>query len=589
MTTELLDMNDEIKSFDLESDEELENFKKCILIYKPNESFGILSPLYKKEIIIDAKVYSSVAHYVFLSLPLHRSQISLINKQKNENHREIIAFSKYEENKNNLFKKYLTYAYRSLFSNKIYESILLSTDDNIIIDENEYIQLVNEIITRIRKELKIEKNKEEFELERNRKIKKIKKLFVVNEVLNKLTENIQLSECNDKSLDELYVILSEKFGKDVNEVISQSPTDEILLELYENQRMPWLVEHNIYITILERNLPKYNESKIAFQRESLLRSYIEYVIRMKYNYLIPTKNKEPQKKSKREIQKNIDKKKSYLIELENIYNDKISKYADNISNITEKIEKQMEMEEKSWELEKLREKIAKITEKNEKLQKKLCNQDDTLLERIIDKEIRKLANKKDLTDRLIELKKRDLLNHEILEIYQKRLNEQGSCSNPIKRDVSYDKLCDDNVFGKYMYDNSIFSPKYISNLTIEDKNFPSVLHYAYYKMFCHYGKLYNYEDNYYEKIKNLENIEIEFSYFERFLRKQRMINSFEEAMNVRINNTFKKELILTGEKRLIYNSKLDDILGVGSNNTGDNYVGNYLENLRENLLKNQQK
>lgn len=46
-------------------------------------------------------------------------------------------------------------------------------------------------------------------------------------------------------------------------------------------------------------------------------------------------------------------------------------------------------------------------------------------------------------------------------------------------------------------------------------------------------------------------------------------------------------LILTENKNIIYNDKKDNILGVGKNNTGENFVGNYLMRIRDDVFTQQ--
>lgn len=64
-----------------------------------------------------------------------------------------------------------------------------------------------------------------------------------------------------------------------------------------------------------------------------------------------------------------------------------------------------------------------------------------------------------------------------------------------------------------------------------------------------------------------------------------LIKHTQTIMDIKfMNDEFKELLLLTGSSNIVYNDLQDSILGIGKNNTGENFVGKYLMELRNTIF-----
>lgn len=131
-------------------------------------------------------------------------------------------------------------------------------------------------------------------------------------------------------------------------------------------------------------------------------------------------------------------------------------------------------------------------------------------------------------------------------------------------------------------ENDPFLPNYIENVNIDSKNYKSVIHYAYFKLFQNIG--FNIDINSIA-LNNLqqtyENAKNQWTY-----DKLKLNNETATIAKFKQNEILLHLLEATGDASLIWDDKSDPILGVGyqshrpGNNEGDNLSGRFLEFLR---------
>lgn len=159
----------------------------------------------------------------------------------------------------------------------------------------------------------------------------------------------------------------------------------------------------------------------------------------------------------------------------------------------------------------------------------------------------------------------DMYENQLFSLYEKKeiddLISRRLQFKPSKFLEEEEKTEEDNTVE--LDDNHPFLPQFKKTITIDGKNFNSVVDYAYYKLFV--------------KVLNIEN-GINFSDASRNWVIENLVKNNEIATNIKFSQspTLSQLLILTGNVNLIWNDKTDKILG----SPGTNLSGKYLEILR---------
>lgn len=124
-------------------------------------------------------------------------------------------------------------------------------------------------------------------------------------------------------------------------------------------------------------------------------------------------------------------------------------------------------------------------------------------------------------------------------------------------------------------------------LTIDRHQFPTVLHYVYYKLMEQLPLIVDK----YQQIKNgnnfkrINDIETIFMNLQAYATSSQLTQLTEEVLTIKFKvPLFINVLRLTGKDKLVYASP-DPFLGIGSDNNGQNIVGKVLEGIRKTLPK----
>lgn len=139
------------------------------------------------------------------------------------------------------------------------------------------------------------------------------------------------------------------------------------------------------------------------------------------------------------------------------------------------------------------------------------------------------------------------------------------------------------------------SPVYMEMMTIDKMLYPSVTHYITTSLISQLPSIKTIKNAYIYILKNPNTQVSNFSDFKKpdeILQdynnlKNRdfnmlLIKNAEIAMDKKFENTALQDVLLvTGETKLIYNDKSSEVLGIGKDGNGLNFVGNYLVKLRE--------
>lgn len=159
----------------------------------------------------------------------------------------------------------------------------------------------------------------------------------------------------------------------------------------------------------------------------------------------------------------------------------------------------------------------------------------------------------------------------------------------------------------YFHYDDIISPEYKELFIVDNFNFPSVLHYAYYNMykeisneiidynhiekspliFSHDNLLLesNGDSTNIDNYKNINLIKREFDASFRVYKSIILKKRARIALEMKFDNFFMKKLLVSTEnKKLLYNNPKDDILGCKYKDEkviGDNFIGEELEKMRK--------
>lgn len=640
-----------------------------------SEPFGYLSPLYPIDLLIGGKYYTSVSHFVYSNVPQFRkSYVELIDNERNEKNKERLYFSKYVESMNEVISDALRRGYMKLFENADYKELLIRTKGATLIgnlnipirvesgyvtdlplfsksskivqqspkmissyfplpisirqETAEKVSIIDEIIMRIRQDFIIEKNRERYSQERREKTEKIRKLYIVNEVLDKLSYDTKIIEYYNKNLDELYTLLEAEHKEDVDYVLIHSPDDDILVDLYENNRLI-LVEDDIARTIGTRNEAKYRERRITNKKDTLLRAYISFILETQHPEIIEkerkaTRRKERTEKEISENKKLISEAKEQEIKLlsdraeivkREVYPElerkmtelSIQPRSEDPQDIIKRDKTRRQLEEKNEsvvaldiKLEEISKTKKELAKESTRLNKKLSEiKNIGLVDKVIGIAVSSIPHFNEFLSRLYEMYEKGLVPSEITdklseEVEEKIIEEEHKVEREEKREVEAKHGAEFVPEIIEYTNNDVFSPLFVSSLTIENHFFPTILHYVYYEMYKYYRIKYHYlhgeeEEKTFDylqvKNKDIEDIAREFTKYEYKLRKQNMCKNFEYALNLRLTKDSKFNPILasTHKLKILFATKVDDILGIGEDEKGDNYGGEYLTYLRSRL------
>jgi predicted NAD-dependent protein-ADP-ribosyltransferase YbiA (DUF1768 family) len=538
-------------------------------IYNPKkEPFGPLSNNYKSNMKIcdssnKCENWLTVSNYIYANMLKNEKHINLLKnfKEFDNIYSTYVKYRNIEEE--DVIKTALKKALNVKFQDPKMSQLLLSTGDTEILyltdntflgknEERKGQNILGKYLMEIRSNLKVKQKEIETDEEKNNMYKS----FIIYQLLEK---NIQFNgdDLSEYLYDDKKRIFQYHKSKNIDQLIDlyvknhpenpvlKSRIEQALIDKYQKNKF-----FELYPELFELMKLSISEPDILI-----------YQLRKKYLERLKTNNK-----ASRDI-------KSFQIYFDYIIHKRYP-------NIPEK------------ELEKIKEKeLKKISIKQEQEIKKNIS----ILKNTLPLEVKNKINEIDNKYKIPSQEEIDISKTFKLSEYFSRFNLNESILNYKSSGQKYTKFREGEPSIDYVKDLELLYTKnkyqllspvyYTGKLIIDNYTFISVTHYILFKLFQTlylikndkeaYNKLLN-EQGKMEYYKYIDNKFVDLQIESESIR-------IKEIAKIGLDTKFsnfklQKILLMTGDKKIFWNDKKDDVLGIG-----ENFVGNYLVQLRNQL------
>ena len=561
-----------------------------IEIFNPKDKpFGWLSNNYSYLMRIDGIEWKTVTNYIYAKLFKNKGDQNLI-RNSNISNVEELTYKLIEENKVNLDKLSYETAYLELFKQQSELAELLMNTNNVPLiyksqnlifgmnDKGEGKNLLGIILMQIRKKLLQENRRKQYE--QSQELFKIA-LYEIELAYRGLLELIR----NDKSTLEEYIDLNptEIINRIGREKLKKMNADaETLYKMYQKNISDFsYLEPILYgndINILAKMIRKIELEKMRdrlknSRKDIAFNIYVNNILSEKYPNLSISDYELAKKQEFRNL--TFDKLQDLKNRVYKLYEDRQLS-----SSLKDLIKSQINELNIPSDTE-----IEKAKSFSINYNKPLVEQKEKFLfesKKEISKESKKEENEKLISRILKDMEK-------FKETLNKKSDVLQDILPPPVNIYPEENMSSKQITGINQY--NLLSP--ICNLfyiKIGEKIFPTVLHYVIFKRLISLVKK-SIDNIYNEYIRNgdqfvdinvLSNTfrAVENQYYDTKIQENARI-----SMNKKFENRLLQDLLLsTGNLNILYGDK-HNILGVGMNKKGENFVGKYLDELRNKILE----
>ena len=516
---------------------------KTIQIFNANDRyFGPLSNNYLQDLLIDGVIWKSVTHYIYSNII--RTQTLHIKNLKIDDFIQQYYYLYSEEYRRILRSALKTSLLHRIKTNIDLKELLLNTglsrliylsndpdlgmkqnEEGILFGNNIYGQVLEQIRHEILEEDKMSKKLQK-EKERNDNI--YKAYLAKQAVEYALFEGKDLNEYLNLDLDQII----DKYGRQKIIRKSISYDNFINADLYKRENFSALLHFVIHpesliLTVKKENMRTFKDRQIYKRRKVIFNTYVDYMLKIHF----PNLNSDEYELAK------------------NQQFDKLS----------------------SQDLQNLEIKVQELFEND---------QFDTDLQKEI--EIK-------TSDIYIPTKN----NIELAEAYEITYDIEHP-----EIDVQFNSsLQNENIYISTDIQTEYFklSPIYEKIFILDGKKYPTIVHYYLVQLLTIYKKI-NLTESYNLLIKIYLDANLRFPSIDEIFQtyvnvKSQLYEDFlkencYKALEIKFQDRNLQDiLIVTGNAKLVWADYSDDILGIGPNKKGKNYVGKKLEMIRQEVNK----
>lgn len=597
--------------------------QNSIKLFNPEENvFGELSNHFKQKFDINKQKWDSVTQYIYTSVI---DSLVYQNIVKNIPIKFIIKKSSEFSNTdiNNSISLYLNEALTEKFKNEKIANVLISTGELPIfyISNNTYLginekgegdNLYGNKLMQIRATLKAQR----IEKEKENKENELYKSYKAYTILKREFENgVILDKYNNLSIEGIInKYLNSHKDADIEKALNIPPKNAVLELINFNFDLEDILNISLQhpeIFLLKIKSPeellrlKYKQEFI--KKDMIFNLYVDGIIRKNYSSLTEDKYKIAKDQQFKNLP--FKKRELFINEILRKYNNR-ELNSELLDRINLKIKDLYIPNDSEIRISKENANILK------KYETKKTNQENNIRDFMSNKEERILLNK--LHDEL-NVPEKSRITWEELKIENPQLANEIITYVKTNEKSMLQKMIDDVVFLtksrviknkeiktvviRSLDFNNVFSLINTYMIKIKDLYFPTVSHYISLCLISKKTKL-SLKDAYYKYMLINPNIEPDPSSFNNFVKidklneiyfqvgnnadKEKLRNVAKIALDAKFrNNKHLQELLLsTGNKLIVWFDYDDNILGIGKDKNGENFVGKYLMELRRQISQN---